>query len=498
MKITTQPREDHQASLIVEVDLGRLESAKHRAARRISERKSIPGFRPGRAPYDVVMRTLGEAAITEDAVDLLLDEIYPEALKEANLDPSGPGAVEKIDNLDSKPTFSFIVPLVPVVDLGDYRTIQHPFNWVEPGDDKVLEALEELRRMYSKTEEVDRGIGTGDFVMIDLKGNNIKKGAEGDAPLIDRPGFPVFIRPDEIADEWPFAGFSKELLGVKAGENKTFNHKYPKDIADESLSGITVRFNAAVKMVRGAVLPALDDDFARMVGAFENLGALRDVLRANISMQSKSDYENEYFVDLMDKIISTASIKYPPQMINQEIDQVLNDLKSRLADQGLDLAAYFKMQETTQEQFVENEAKPVAIKRLERSLVMQEIMRAENIEVSEDTLAASFKQTWGQFRSSDDFAKAMRGKSKPPKRLIDAVAMESANRAITEQTLNRLKEIATGQLSAAQKEKALSPKPKKATPSTKSQKQTSKKSPPAKKSTNGEDIKKKPASKAGK
>ncbi len=439
MKIETQPRDDHQVTLTVELEPDQLISAKHRAARRISERKSIPGFRPGKAPYEVVVRSFGEAVITEDAVDLLLDDVYPK-----ELEPGAAGALEKVDDLDKKPKFTFRVPLAPTVELGDYRSIRLPYEWKEPGEDKVDESLAELRQMYAKTETVDRPIQKGDFVMIDLKGVKAKAD-EGEAPLMDRPGLPVFVRTEEKADEFPFPGFTNELVGLSVDESKAFSHKYPKDYKDENLAGQTVKFDVAVKMVRGSTLPELNDEFAKQAGPFENLQALRDALKANISTRSRGEYDDEYFNNLMDKIKAGATIKYPPQVVDHELEHVMEDLKSRLANQGLDMDAYLKSRQMDEEKFIAEEARPIAIKRLERSLVMDEIAKVEKIEVNQEMLQSSFEQTWGEYQGDSAFQKLMRGKSQPPKQLMNAVAMESANRAYVQQTLNRLKDIAIGQ-----------------------------------------------------
>ena len=118
MKIETQPRDDHQVTLIVELEPEQMEGAKHRAARKISERKSIPGFRPGKAPYEVVVRSFGEGVISEEAVDILLDEVYPKAFEEAKLEPAAAGSLEKVEDLDKKPKFTFTVPLAPVAKSG--------------------------------------------------------------------------------------------------------------------------------------------------------------------------------------------------------------------------------------------------------------------------------------------------------------------------------------------------------------------------------------------
>jgi trigger factor len=429
--------------MIVELEPEQMEGAKHRAARRISEKKSIPGFRPGKAPYDVVVRSFGEGVIVEDAVDLLLDEVYPKALEEAKLEPGAAGTLEKVEDLDKKPKFTFIVPLAPSVDLGDYRSIRLPYDWQEPGEDKLNDSIEELRQMYAKTETVDRPIQKGDFVMIDLKG--VKANAtEGEAPLIDRPSLPIFIRPEEKAEEFPFPGFSNELVGLGVSGTKTFTHKYKKTEKDETLQGQTIKFDVTVKMVRGSTLPELNDDFAKQAGPFENMEALREAVKANLATQSKAQYDDDYFVKLMEIIKEGAVIKYPPQVVDHEVEHVMEDLKTRLVDQNIDMATYLKSREMEEEKFVAEEARPIAVKRLERSLVMDEIAKLEKIEVSQDMLQSSFQQTWSEYQGDTGFQKMTRGKSQPPKQLMNAVAMESANRAYVQQTLNRLKDIATG------------------------------------------------------
>jgi trigger factor len=430
--------------MIVEIEPEQMTGAKHRAARRISERKNIPGFRPGKAPYDVVLRSFGEGVVVEDAVDILLEEVYPKALEEAKLEPGAAGSLEKVEDLDKNPKFTFTVPLAPSVSLGDYRTIRLPYDWQEPGEDKLNDSIEELRQMYAKTETVDRPIEKGDFVMIDLKGVKAKA-AEEETALIDRPGLPIFVRNDEKAEEYPFPGFSNELVGMNVGEKKSFTHKYKKDDKDETLQGQTISFEVTVKMVRGSILPELNDEFAKQAGPFENLQALREAVKGNLATQSKAQYDDEYFAKLMEKIKEIAVIKYPPQVVDHEVEHVMEDLKSRLAEQNVDMATYLKSREMDEEKFVAEEAKPIAVKRLERSLIMDEIAKLEKIEVSQEMLQSSFQQTWGEYQGDTGFQKMVRGKSQPPKQVMNAVAMESANRAYVQQTLNRLKKIANGE-----------------------------------------------------
>jgi len=354
LKIETQPREDHQVNLIVEVDAEQMDIAKHKAARKISERNKIPGFRPGKAPYDVVRRYYGENAITEEAVEVLVDQIYPDVLKEAGVQPAAAGSLENIEKLDP-PTFKFLVPLAPTVDLGDYRSVRKPYEFTSPEEDKVDESIENLRSMYSTTENVDREIMEGDFVLVDIKGESGDK----ELPDLTRAGFPIFIRKDEKDADWPFPGFGMELVGKKAGENLTLEHEFPKDHQDDALKSLTVRFEITVKSVRGVTLPEINDEFAKSVGV-DNVEELRKRIKDNLEAQAKADYDDKYFTEVLEMIKSGATIKYPPQVMDHESEHVLDELKRRLSDQHLDLETYIKMQQSDMEKFMADEVKPTA------------------------------------------------------------------------------------------------------------------------------------------
>ena len=439
MKIESQPREDHQVNLIVEVDPDQMEKAKRKAARKISERSKIPGFRPGKAPYDVVKRFYGDGAITEEAVEVLVDQIYPDVLKEAGVQPGAAGSLENIEKLDP-PTLKFLVPLAPTVELGDYRSIRKDYEFTPPGEDKLDEAIENLRSMYSKTENVDREIKEGDFVLLDVKGQT----GEKELPDLTRAGYPVFIRNEEKEADWPFPGFGIKLLGMKAGDTSTIKYNFPKDHANEELKGISVDFEVMVKSVRGVTLPELNDEFAKSVGV-ENIEELRSRVKENIEAQAKADYDDKYFNELFDMIKAGATIRYPPQVLDHEAEHVLDELKRRLSEQHLDLDTYLKMQQTDMEKFMADEVRPTAIRRLERSLLIEEVTRQEKIELDQTKLEEAFHQNWASLSSTDEkFAKMTKGGSRASKELVDAVVVDTANRMMVSRVLDRLKAIATG------------------------------------------------------
>ncbi len=435
LKFEKTIQDDHQIKVTVEVDAERLETAKRRAARKFSERGKIPGFRPGKAPYETVRRFYGEPAIYEQAVDLLVDEVYPDMLKEADIQPAAAGTLEKIEGTDI-PKFTFLVPLAPEVQLGDYQSIRVPYEFNAPGEDKLNQALEELQQMYATTEAVEREVQEGDYLLVDLKSSQ---------ESLTRSGFATMVRKEDKQDEFPFQGFARQLLGLKLGESKTVSHQFPKETEDPLLADQTADIEATIKTVRAVSLPELNDEFAKMVGTYENLEALKDALRKDIEERARADYEDGYYAGIIDKIKEGATIKFAPQTLNHEAEHVIDELRQRLAGQNLDLETYYKIRNTDAAKFLEEEAKPVAKKRLERSLVLDEISRLEKIDVDNQSLDQEFNNTLVDLQMRGVNLSKIRGGKQGQQKVAEAVALESANRLLTRRTLERLKAIATGE-----------------------------------------------------
>jgi len=445
LKIETHPRDDHQMTMVVELEPEKLESARRKAARRIAGKVKIPGFRPGKAPYDVVRRLYGDKVLTDEAVEILMDEVYPEALKEADIKPSAPGALENIESLEP-PKFIFTVPLLPTVDLGDYKSVRAAYEWTEPADSEVEEEILNLRRMYATSETVERPAQEGDYVLVAVTGHKAEA-KEGEEPLVERNSYAVVMRSDEKEGEWPFPGFSKELVGAKPGDVVEFSHKYENDFNDEALKGQTVKFSVTIKSIRGLNLPELDDELAQKTGLGQTVEELRRRVRESVNRESQSKYDDEYYEKVMEQIKAGATIKYPPQVLEQELKNVLEDVERRLKAQGLEnLEKYFTMINTTREKFIEEQARPVAQKRLERGLIMDELARVEKVDIDQKTLEKEFGNLWSTLAMTDeDFARRTKGGTKPTREIIDAVALDSMNRVVTRQVLERIKAIANGQ-----------------------------------------------------
>ena len=434
MKIEKQYQEDHSVKLIVEVDAEQMTTYKKRAASKISQRGNIAGFRPGKAPYDLVVRTYGEAAVTEQAIDMFIDSEYSNILKEADVNPGASGNLENIESMDP-PKFLFSVPLAPEIDLGDYTSVRMDYEWVKPEQKDVDTALEELRQMYASTETVERVIESGDYVLLDVS---------SETPELNRTGFATFVRKEERDTEWPYNGFAKELIGLAAGESKTIAYTFTKDWDVEELREKAVEITAAIKTVRGVTLPEVNDEFAKTTGAGETVDALMEAVKRDVETRSQNEYDDKYFVDLIEKVKESATIKYNEHTLEHEGEHVLQDLSQRLAQQGMDLDTYFKVRSTTREQFMETDVKPVAKKRLERGLILDEIVRKEQLQIDDESLNAEYMNALNNLAMQGVDLSKLGGGKKGQKELSQSIAMDAASRVMTRKALDMLKSIATG------------------------------------------------------
>ena len=435
LKIDKTIEENHEAKLVVEVEPEKMDTYKRRAARKISQRGKIAGFRPGKAPYEMVVRNYGEQAILEQAIDYFVDSEYSNILKEADVEPGAAGSLESVDSFEP-PKMTFRVPLAPEVDLGDYHSVRLPYEWTAPDEKAVETAVEDLRQMYATTENVEREAQEGDYVLVDVKSETTE---------LNRTGYAAFIRSEERDTEWPYNGFAKELIGLKSDDTKTVKHTFPEDWEIEELRGKDVEMEVTVKTVRTVTLPELDDEFAKTTGAGETVEAVREAVKKDVENRSKADYDDKYFVDLIEKIKEGATLKYHQHALEHEGEHVLEDLGQRLSQQGMDLETYFKVRNTTREQFIEDEVNPVAKKRFERSLILDEIVRREKIEVDNEALDSEFNQTLSALTMQGVDLSKIRGGRQGQQRVAQAVAMESANRVLTRRALDVLKSIATGE-----------------------------------------------------
>ena len=393
MNINTEFLETHEAKLTVIVEPENFEGAKRRAARQLSKKYKIPGFRPGKAPFAVVQKHLGDGAITEQAIGNLIDEIYPKAIEEADLKPYGPGSLEEMSSMDPL-TFEFLVPLVPEVELSDYQDIRIEFQTKEVKEENIQEVINNLRESQATIEAVERPIEEGDMVYITLSGD--KKGEEDPEKkvLLEERRSPVIIEKEDATQEseYPFPGFSRKLIGLSVGDKKSFQNTFKKDYEFEELQGVTGIYKVTVEEIKGRSLPEVNDDFAKSVGNYETVEDLNTEIRQTLEEQFESEQLSEYDSQIIDLLAENSTIKYPPQMLEDEIDDFIHDLEHRLANQGLTIDLYLKSR-SIEMSGLRDEVRDNAEARMKRGLILMEVANMEKISIPQEEISERVQKT---------------------------------------------------------------------------------------------------------
>lgn len=447
LKIETTFQEDHQVKITAEIAAEQFEESKQRAARKLAKKVKIPGFRPGKAPFAVIVRQLGEGAILEEALDLLVEEAYPKIIEEAGIKPYGPGSLEKISSMDP-PVLEFVVPLQAEVNIGDYRSLNKEYNLPEVEDQEVDAVLNNLRQQHAILEDADRPAQDSDLVTVKLSAKRAEAESEEEAVLIKESSFPILVQSEPAGSEdkphyeWPFKGFSKNLINMSVGDEKSFEFTYPEDADQESFRGVKAVFDIKVESIKARLLPEINDDFAKSMSEFDTLEELLKEIRTMLEEQSRSEYDGAYIDELLEQAIELGEFKYPPQMLEHELNNLIQNLENRLHQQNMTMELYLKSREMEMEALRE-ETRPFAEKQLRKHLFLVELAEAEGLQIDQAELMQETNNTMN-YLASGMTAKEVKKLSNRNvyTNVLTSVYSNLLNRA----SMDRLRDIANGKL----------------------------------------------------
>ena len=429
----------------VEVDADLLEDARRRGARNIARKVKIPGFRPGKAPYAVILRQYGEGAILEEAVDLLANEVYPKALDEAGIQPYGPGTLQDIPTKDPL-VLEFVIPLKADTHLMDYKTIRREYVPPAVEETEVTQALDDLRARYAELQPVERPAIETDLVSLRIKATKsipeAVSDADNDALLIrERTTQVVIADNSDGQEEWPFPGFSQRFVGATAGNTGNFVHVFSEDSIYETYRGIEALFEYEVIEVKSRRLPELTDQFAATLGEYQTLDDLRSEIRKNLESRKSASYNSEFDEAVINEIIVGSEYHYPDQMLEREIDDMLHDLEHRLSEQRLDMDLYLKSRQMSSDD-LRTEMKPVAESRIKRTLTLSKIAELEKIQVTPEELQAETSRTMS---SLAQFLPKNEAKRLTNRDVLNNLISNVMVDLMANHTLERIRQIASGQ-----------------------------------------------------
>ncbi len=421
MNIQTERLENHTARFTVALETERLEKAKQEAARKISQKVNIPGFRKGKVPYAVLLRWVGESAIVEEAVEVLGNQIYKEALDESKVEPYGPGQLEEF-KLEPEPTFIFVVPLQPTVDLGDYRSVRLDFKSPTLEDEQLNLAMSQLQEEHAVVEESHQPVVLGNRVTMELYAKLV--GGEEETPHEEHSedhnhpegedhhhdhglGGNEFIHEHNAVmmlsedREEPAPGFRQQLVGLNVDEEKVFELTYPDDPEEyEELAGKPAQFKVKIKKIEVVTLPALTDDFAARVTEKEEkpltLLELRMRLRENLQNMLEQRAKSDYVNLSIDELVERATFGFPDALIEDETEGYLERLDRDFRRQGITLDDYMRIANKDRDALKAEYQEP-AVRNIKRSLVLRELIRVENIQVSDEAIESEVEKMLGRF-----------------------------------------------------------------------------------------------------
>ena len=333
MKITTERLPHAQIALTVQPDEQQVEQALRKAAVKVAQRYTIPGFRKGKAPYAAVVRAYGKEALYEQVAEDIGDLVVKQALEETGLQPIGPGALEDI-SFDPL-VYRLVLPMPPEIDLGDYRSVRVDRPVVQISDDDVEAELLKLQEEQAEWMPLeDEGAVHGDLLTMQIKG------AAGEEEIVNEEAFELIL--EEESDDFP-PGFDQQFLNAKAGDQITFDVTYPDDW-ESDFAGAQAHFEAQIISVKRHDLPELNDDFALLVGDYDTLDALKQNIREGIQEKQQDEADTDFANAMLAKLIEGAvAIEYPPLLVDNAVDRVMLEQEQSMRRSGLPLSEFLRL-----------------------------------------------------------------------------------------------------------------------------------------------------------
>ncbi len=399
MQVTKEALEPCQAVLTIEVEPDKVVTAVDRAYREYGKYVSVPGFRKGKAPLSFVKQRVPEADVRQRTAEILVEPAYAEALEQEAVEPFALPKLELVQ-LDMTATpfiFKAIVPLRPEVELGSYTGLTVEKPKYEMTEENVETQLQRMRERAADYPVVERPAQMGDLLVAEV------------AALVDIRPEAAEARPTMIeigADNIP--GFDEQLLGMTKGETKTFTLTYPTDYPDAEMAGEEAEFTVTVNEVHEKQTPELDDALAQKLsnGRYQTVEDLRREMRVDMEKSLVVSAESEADSKLIDQILANSTIKYPPVLVESEVEDDIKELMGRLERQSVTVEEYLERIGKTQEQLV-TEITGAAAKRIEIGLVLGKINEAENLTLTDDDLNAALAERAGEERTSPAAVRAV-------------------------------------------------------------------------------------------
>jgi len=384
VKVTVEKLPDSEAVVEVDFSWDEVEKASEKAYRKLVQKVDVQGFRRGKAPRSLLERRLGKEYIYQEGLDDLMTETYRNALKEHDITPlAQPELDAPVFEMGQPYHFSLKVPILTPVELGDYRSLHFEREEATVTSAEVEQELESLRDRQAKWEVVERPAQIGDRVTMDLK---LTADDESISDLKDNPF--------ELTTEryGLFAGMDEHIVGMQAGESKTFTTTIPSDYSNEKLAGKEAQYAVTLHKIEVKELPELDDALAIQVSndEYQTLEDLRKAIGDNLLENKQRRIRDELREQVVNAVIDQSHFALHPVLIQEEAEDMLHQFTHLLEDQHMSLDQYLMLLKKSREEYLK-ELEPDAEKRVKRQLVLDEVIKKEEISVAPEEVEALFR-----------------------------------------------------------------------------------------------------------
>lgn len=384
MKVTIQKQPKSQVELTVEVTPKELDPYLDQAASNLSKDTNISGFRPGKAPRNLVEQKVGVFKVYEEAANLALPKTYTKALIDNDIEAIGPPQIKLEKLAPGNPmVYKANVSVLPEIDLPDYKKIKVKKKEIKVEDKQIEATLKELQKSRAKIKTVKREAQKGDRVEVDFKTYlnkvPVENGESKNHPLTLGQGYFV-------------PGFEDKLLGMKEGEEKEFTLRFPKEYHQKHLADKDVDFKVKMNLVQEVELPEINDEFAQSLGKFKDLKALKDQLKDNLKVEMETKEKSRLEMKIIDEIASQVEIEIPEVLLEAEHNKMIQELKGMIEAQGGKFENYLKSVKKTEEELKE-QFKEQAEKRVKIGLILRTIAKKEDIKISDQEIEEERQKT---------------------------------------------------------------------------------------------------------
>lgn len=425
MSVQVEKLEKNMVKLIIETSAEELDKAIQQAYLKNRGEISVPGFRKGKVPRQMIEKMYGESIFYEDAANSIIPDAYEKAAEESDLEIVSQPKID-VTQLEKGKAFIFTaeVAIKPEVTLGNYKGVEVEKSVIEATEEEVLEELDKTREQNSRMTTVEgRPVEKDDQAIINYEG--FVDGVAFEGGKDENHGL-------TIGSGQFIPGFEEQLIGVNIGEEVEVKVTFPEEYHAPDLAGKEAVFKVTVNEVKKKELPELDDEFAEDVSDFDTLAEYKHDIKAKIIERKEKASATEKENKILDKIIEDSKMEIPEAMIETQTRQIADDFANRLQQQGLTLEQYFQFTGLTSEKLIED-MKPQAVKRIETRLVLEAIAKAEDIQVTDEDFETELNNMAAAYQMEVAQIKEFMGENEK-KQMKQDIAVQKAVDLVTKES----------------------------------------------------------------